>query len=119
MTNSRACLQNTESLVEFQKNLAFFSGSVERALDFVSNYINDVRAEMERHIALLKNAVKQAKEGVEAARAEKDAAEAGLQQASAEREGAYAELQKAIRLMEELEEMYESGEYDEDIDLDF
>ena len=113
MSESRACLRDTDALVEFQKKLAFISGSVERALDAVSDYVNDVHAEFERHIAVLEEAVRLAKGDVEAAKADKDTAELNLQRARDEKETASEELQEAIR-EEEMEEMYEDDEDDYD-----
>ena len=101
--SSSACLKDSDALVGFQNALAFFSGSVERALDAVSDYVGDVHAEMERHIALLEEAVRQAKEAVEAAKAAVDAAESDLQNARYARESANEALQEAIREEEEME----------------
>lgn len=74
MTGTKANLKDSEVIVEFQHALGFFSGSVERLMDAVSDYLNDVRREMERHIALLEKALEAAKEKEERANEEKDAA---------------------------------------------
>ena len=71
---TKASLKDSEALVEFQHSLEFFSGSVERLMDAVSDYLNDVKLEMERHIALLEQAVKDSEEDAERARAEQDRA---------------------------------------------
>lgn len=73
-SGTKANLRDAEALVEFQNSLEFFSGSVERLMDAVSDYLNDVKREMERHVALLEQALKEAKEKEERAKEEKDAA---------------------------------------------
>ncbi len=107
-SGTKANLRDSEALVEFQNSLEFFSGSVERLMDAVSDYLNDVRREMERHVALLEQALKEAKEKEERAKAEKDAAYDEWQRAKCARQstlyssdgddgGAYEQLDRMER----------------------
>lgn len=73
-SGTKANLRDSEALLEFQNSLEFFSGSVERLMDAVSDYLCDVKREMERHVALLELALNDAKEKEERAKSEKDAA---------------------------------------------
>lgn len=74
-SNTKAYLRDSEAIVGFQHSLEFFSGSVERLMDSVSDYLFDVKREMERHVALLEQAKKEAQEAEKEAKTEKDAAE--------------------------------------------
>ena len=87
-SETKANLRDSEALVEFQNTLEFFSGSVERLMDAVSDYLHDVRREMERHVALLEQAMKEAKEKEERAKVEKDAAYDAWQRAKCVRQSA-------------------------------
>lgn len=118
MSDTRASLKDSQALVDFQQALEFFSGSVERALDAVSDYLNDVHAEMERHVELLKQAVLEAKDNVERARTEKDNAYTEWQQAIDSKAMAEQDLQDAIDEEEEMEDVYDDMDVDS-YDFDF
>ena len=94
-----------------QEALKLFSGSVERALDAVSDYLTDVHTEMERHLSVLEEAVQRAKDDVEQADADLSEAYSELQQAASDKEEAYSDLQDAI-------EEEEESDYDEDLEYD-
>jgi len=115
MLGTRASLKDSQALVDFQHALEFFSGSVERALDAVSDYLNDVHAEMERHVELLKQAVQEAKDNVEQAKAEKENAYSEWQQAVDDKVMAERDLQDAIEEEEEMEDDFDD-DYDDDFD---
>ena len=87
-TGTKANLRDSGALVEFQNSLEYFSGSVERLMDAVSDYLNDVKREMERHVALLEQALKKAKEDEARAKAEKEAAYDAWQTAKSARQSA-------------------------------
>ncbi len=113
MNDSKANLKDTDALVEFQHSLEFFSGAVERVLDATSDYLNDVRAEMNRHIALLEQALETARENERRAKEEKEAAYAAWQQAKDEKDESYAALQEAIEA-----DAWNDDFYGDDLDFD-
>ena len=114
MSDTRASLKDSQALVDFQHALELFSGSVERTLDAVSDYLNDVHAEMERHVELLRQAVQQAKENVERSKAEKEIAYSEWQQAIDNKLKAEQDLEDAIEEEEEMEDDYDYDDYDDD-----
>lgn len=115
MLDTKACLKDSDTIVEFQHVLEFLRGSIDRTLAAVSNYLNDVRTEIERHIELLEKTVEDAKSNVEQAEANKFSAYSCLSEAEAAMEVAYNELQEAIEYEEEMDLDF----YDDDFDVDY
>ena len=123
---TKAFLRDSESIVEFQHSLEFFSGSVERLMDAVSDYLTDVKQEMERHVALLEKALQAAEEKAKQAQEEMDAAYDEWQRISRERQsasyssedddgGAYEQL---YRMEREAEDRYHQAKEDYEKSLD-
>ena len=89
VNDTKAYLKDTQVLIEFQNSLEFFSGSAERLMDAVSDYLNDVRKEMERHISILEDILRKAEDQEEYAKQEKDDAFYEWQDAKERRQTAY------------------------------